>query len=258
MPHPDPTPPPAGPIDLHSHLLPAVDDGCDSLDESLEAIAQLKQAGYTGTVCTPHVWRELFPDNNGPNIHRWVANLRLALADRGVDYAIWPGAEVRLFPEFIDHFASRPIPTLAGTNRVLCDMFSDSWPDWTLPALQHMLDRGYQPILAHPERINIDEKEWPKRIAAVRELGVWLQGNLEAFTGGLGRRADRHIRKLADEDGYTFFALDMHRPHSLADRLDGRSIATAELGQDTLQRLTADRIRELILSPDAPPAPHPH
>ncbi|MEM6757747.1 MAG: hypothetical protein AAF586_11315, partial [Planctomycetota bacterium] len=111
-------------------------------------------------------------------------------------------------------------------------------------------------ILAHPERINIDEKEWPKRIAAVRELGVWLQGNFEAFTGGLSRRADRYIRLLSQEDGYTFYALDMHRPHSLPDRLDGRSIATAELGEDTVRHHSADRVRELVLSPDAPPAPH--
>jgi len=251
------SPPPAGPIDLHSHLLPGIDDGCDSLDESLDAIAQLKQAGYVGTICTPHVWHELFPDNQPLNIQRWVKNLRLALADRHIDYTLWPGAEVRLFPGFVDHFATRPIPTLAHTNRVLCDMFSDDWPDWAIPALQHIIHRGYQPILAHPERINVDPDTWTARIDEVRNLGVWLQGNLEAFTGGLGRRADQYIRQLASQNAYTFLALDMHRPYSLPDRLDGRAIATEELGQDTLAKLTDHHVRQLILAPDTPPNPHP-
>jgi len=258
MPHPDPTPPPAGPIDLHSHLLPGIDDGCDSLDESLDAINLLKQAGYVGTVCTPHVWHELFPDNQPQNIHRWVKNLRLALADRNIDYPLWPGGEVRLFPDFNDHFATRPVPTLAGTNRVLCDMFSDDWPDWAIPALQLLLDRGYQPILAHPERINVPDDEWTRRIDEVRDMGVWLQGNFEAFTGGLGRRADHRVRDLASQNAYTFFALDMHRPHSLPDRLDGRHIAINELGQPAIDRLTDHHLRQLILSPDAPPNPHPY
>ncbi|MEM6334509.1 MAG: CpsB/CapC family capsule biosynthesis tyrosine phosphatase [Planctomycetota bacterium] len=255
MPHALPPAPPVGPIDLHSHLLPGIDDGCDSLDESLEAIERLKAAGYAGTICTPHVWMELFPDNTGPNIAEWVARLRAALHQRGVDYPIWPGGEVRLFPEFINYFAQRPIPTLAGTNRVLCDMFSDDWPGWAIPALQLMTDRGYQPILAHPERINIDEDEWPQRMAEVRAMGVWLQGNFEAFTGGLGRRADGYVRRLIADDGYTFLALDMHRPYSLADRLDGRQFAIEEFGEAAVAKLSGDRVRELILSADAPADP---
>jgi protein-tyrosine phosphatase len=249
------SPPPAGPIDLHSHLLPGIDDGCDSLDESLDAIARLQQAGYVGTICTPHVWNELFPDNDAPRIRRWVDQLAHALADRGIDYPLWPGGEVRLFPAFTRHYDTRPIPTLAGTNRVLCDMFSDRWPDWALPALQHMLDRGYQPILAHPERINVEEAVWSRRIEQARDMGVWLQGNFEAFTGGLGRRADRYIRLLAQRRAYTFLALDMHRPYALPDRLDGRQIAIDELGHDTVATLTDARVRELILAPDAPADP---
>src|SRR4051812_44799917 len=87
--------PPAGRIDVHSHLLPQADDGCRTLEESLACARQMVEAGYTHSFCTPHVWPNL-PHNTVPEITRRVARLQQALDAGGVALKLMPGGEINL------------------------------------------------------------------------------------------------------------------------------------------------------------------
>ncbi len=241
------TPPiPLGRIDIHSHLLPGVDDGCADLDESLASIATLMQNGYVGSICTPHIWPAAFPDNLPSNIEAWVQTLRQQLADHGVHYRVWPGGEVRLHKHVIDFFKTHGVPTLCGTNRVLCDAWFDKWPRWIDKAFEWLLTKGYQPILAHPERLNVSDG-LGDRLTPLTDVGVWLQGNFQSFTGELGYLADRYVRQFMAEGRYTFLAMDMHRPRALPARLDGLQLAVQEFGQETIDEMIEARPRKLIL-----------
>ncbi len=242
-PHPDLPP---GPIDIHSHLLPGIDDGCQDLDESLACVRMLKQHGYVGSICTPHVWPAVYPHNTPEHIAAWTIQLRRDLADRGEDYPIWPGAEVRLFDGVIAWFESTGVPTLADSRCVLVDLWEDAWPRWADPAMDWLLERAYQPILAHPERIGVRDGMGEK-LAELSDRGVWLQGNARCMTGEEGYRADKRIRQWLAEGRYTFLALDMHRPAELTPRMEGLEMIEQEFGRATLQRLAVQNPRRLVL-----------
>lgn len=236
---------PTGRIDIHSHMLPGIDDGCADVAESIKSVAMLKQAGYVGTICTPHMWPELFPENTPANIRRWVADLAQQLKDQGIDYPLWPGGELRLFDKCIDWLKAVGVPTLADSKYVLADFWEDDWPKYADRVFDWLLSEGYQPILAHPERIGIREG-LEKHLDALTARGVLMQGNFRCMTGEDGFLPDQRVRRYLQEGRYWIMALDMHRPSDLPSRLDGLQMIADEFGQGVVDRMTIERPRTLM------------
>lgn len=239
--------PQLGRIDIHSHLLPGIDDGCENIDQCLDCIRQLKQAGYCASICTPHIIPHLFPSNTRDNIIQWVEDLRVQLVNHSVDYTIWPGGEINLQENMPDWLEKNGIPTLAGSNCVLMDHWADTWPAWFADVCQWFIDKGYQPILAHPERMRCCWTQ-PQNLEKLIDMGVWLQGNFRPITGEEGYEPDQLCRRLIENQAYQLMAMDMHRPDAVPCRVDGMTIVRNEYGVQTLDHYTVDAPRRLILS----------
>ncbi len=242
----EPDVPVDGLIDLHSHLLPGIDDGCRTLEESLQCVQRLIAAGFAGTVCTPHYWPEMFPGNRPDAIRRRVSELRAILDDRGIDYLLWTGAEVRLAHETVDDFEAYGVPTLGSGRAVLVDYWGLAWIDAADRAIDYLLERDYQPILAHPERMALDDDEWVALIDSMLQRGVWLQGNFNSIVGHEGPTATARLERLLGQDRIRILALDMHRPNSLATRLDGVEHFRNHFGADRLGDFVVTAPRDVL------------
>lgn len=240
-----PKPPAKGRIDIHSHLLPGIDDGCADIEESLESIRQLKERGFIGTICTPHIWPDMYPQNTPQNIQARVNLLRRELHNRGVDYAIWSGGEIRLFDGIMDFFKAHGVATLGNSKLVLTDFWDERWPKNAVATYKWLIDEGYQPILAHPERYPNPE-DLEKNLGELLEMGVWLQGNSRCLTGEEGLLPDKLVRKFLNNRLYRFFALDMHRPDTLLARLEGLTLLEMEYGKKTVDALLVQSPRKFI------------
>ncbi len=239
--------PATGRLDVHSHMLPGIDDGCETIEESIASITMLKQAGYVGTICTPHLWPDMFPDNTPSNIDRWTGELTVQLAQRGIEYALWPGGELRLFKGVTDWMKTHGVPTLAGSRYVLTDFWEDHWPKYIDQSLDWLMAEGYQPILAHPERIGITKYETlVKHLKEATARGVLLQGNFRCMTGEDGYHQDQRVRQFLTEGRYWLMAMDMHRPDALPSRLDGMQMVVQEYGQQMVDLMTIDRPRIIL------------
>jgi protein-tyrosine phosphatase len=239
------TPVPPGRIDIHSHLLPGIDDGCQDLSESLECVRRLNQAGYVGTICTPHLWPDQYPEITPANIAVWTDQLARHIADAGLPHRLWPGAELRLFRDAIDWMNANGVPTLAGSRCVLADLWDDRWPRFADRVLDWLLDHHYQPILAHPERLPGGEIE--PVVPSLLARGVWLQGNLRSLTGEEGYFADQLSRQFLSQGRYRLMGMDLHGLDGLEGRLDGLSLLEAEFGRETVEQLVTIAPRRLIL-----------
>lgn len=233
-------------IDIHSHLLPGIDDGCQTLEESLECVDRLKQRGFVGSVCTPHFWPFHFPMNSPERITAGVLKLQQQLESRGITYALWSGAEVRIDQDTISWMQRWGVPVLGGSRCVLVDYWGITWERYVDDTLDFLLDSGYQPILAHPERMGFDDAEMEAAVASVQQRGVWLQGNFNSLTGNEGRTAERWVRRLLADDRYHLLAMDMHRPDSLTSRFQGMIHVEAEFGGDRLHALLHERPRSVL------------
>jgi protein-tyrosine phosphatase len=232
-------------INVHSHLLYAIDDGCQNLNESLACVRALIERGFAGTICTPHVWPDAFPLNRPANIARWVDRLRDELRLASLDYPIWTGGEVRLTPDIVNWMQEHGVPTLGPSNYVLTDYWGYEWEYFINASLRWLVDHGYRPIFAHPERLN-PRDEFDARLQPLEEMGVLLQGNFRSATGEEGPSAAARFRKLMNQGRYQLLALDMHGPESLSGRFRGLLQTTAEYGEPRIRDLTERLPRELL------------
>jgi protein-tyrosine phosphatase len=237
----------AGYIDLHCHLLPGVDDGCQTIEQTLACIRRWMDEGFVGSVCTPHVGPNWYDQNTPDNISRWLPELRKALQDEGLDYQIWDGGEVRLAEETIEWFSFWGLPTLGPGRCVLVDWWGRDWPPFCEETCQYLLDNGYQPILAHPERMGVSERLLDLVVDRLDKMGVWLQGNLNSLGGGEGKSPQERALKLLRDERYYVLASDTHEPSGIAGRIKGMLAVRDEVGAQQLATLLETRPREVLL-----------
>lgn len=233
-----------GRIDVHSHLLPGVDDGCASLEESIECARMLVAAGYSHAFCTPHAWPNL-PNQTRQVVPMRTTELQSALITAGVPLLLFPGCELNLHPKVMETPESNIISLGLASRFILVDMWADRLPEWFAPAIQWLQNMGLTVILAHPERMRAVQDQ-PGLADVFSDMGIMLQGNLQCF----GDRPDAHTRIVAEqylrEGRYFVLGSDCHNVKGLNHRLDGLRNAIALAGDEVIDRLTKQNPLQLL------------
>ena len=194
-------------VDLHSHLLPGIDDGARDLDHSLALIRRLADMGFTQLYTTPHVMADLYP--NTPDLIRAkLAEVRAAVAAAGMTIKIDAAAEYLLDEGFGDQLNAGTLLTLPG-NKVLVEMSFVSAPPNLDQTIFQLQTKGYQVLLAHPERYLFMRDNF-ERYAALKERGVELQMNLLSLTGYYGLPTRDNAVKLLKTGMIDYLATDLH------------------------------------------------
>jgi protein-tyrosine phosphatase len=233
-----------GRIDVHSHLLPGIDDGCQSLEDSLACARLLVEAGYTHSFCTPHIWPNL-PENSVVNIPNRVAALQSELDRAAIPLRLIPGGEINLRPETVRVGIDEVVTYGMSRKHVLFDLWADKIPPFFEPAVRHLQSVGLTTILAHPERMRAVQDD-PSTADYFQELGLLLQGNLQC----LGDPPTTQTRQVAEqflaEDRYFMLGSDLHNLTSLPLRLKGLRRAIEAVGEEKVWQLTRDHPRQLL------------
>lgn len=199
--------------DMHCHILPAVDDGSQSMEESLAMLEAAKQAGVTSMVCTPHVRDPYFKDLDT----LWGAYYRLREAAAGFPIAM--GFEVnhsKLMELGLDEWA--PYLGFEGTGEFLLELDThcseSDFQDYerTIFALQGM---GYDVIIAHPERYRAIQQN-TELARNLLKMGCKLQASADFIAGGRMGREKKPAQKMFDQLLYRYIASDAHKPEHYA------------------------------------------
>jgi protein-tyrosine phosphatase len=199
----------SGYVDVHTHVLPGVDDGVRTLDEAVATAAEAAAAGVDALVATPHV-RDDYP-TTADAIHDGVAALRRELAARDVPLELHPGAELALERVGVIEPGELGRYSLAGGPYVLVEFPYRGWPAGAEAVAATLLGHGYTPLLAHPERNDVIADR-PERLRPLVEAGCYVQVTSGSVTGGLGRTARRAAESLLDLGLVHVVATDLHGP----------------------------------------------
>lgn len=194
-------------IDLHSHVLPGIDDGAGSLAEAL-AMARRAAADGTGTIAaTPHVSPRY--RNRAAEIAEGVGALNEALAQDGVALRVVAGAEIApaLLPVMEDGELARL--SLGGGPYLLIEAPLEAVGDELEAAVDELLTQGHGVVLAHPERAPSFQRD-PGRLAALVERGVLCSLTAPALTGRFGRRVQAFADRLFEAGLVHNLASDAH------------------------------------------------
>ncbi|NIG55233.1 tyrosine-protein phosphatase [Chitinophaga sp. Cy-1792] len=197
--------------DLHSHLLPAVDDGVREITTSVNFIEQLQQLGIHQVITTPHAMPDRYPNNAGTLKNPYLDVLS-ALRKRGNDIPFHHAAEYYL-DENLPETLGQPMLTLFNKT-VLVEMSFMSAPPQIFQWLFDLQAAGYQPLLAHPERYAYYHSH-PETYARFRERGCMLQVNLLSLTGYYGKHIKQAADYLIQKNLVDYIGTDLHHEKHL-------------------------------------------
>lgn len=226
-------------IDIHSHIIPEIDDGARSYDMAIEMARQAQQNGITHMVCTPHVHWQRF-DNTEARIKTGHHLLQQRLDDAGIKLTLQWAAEVRaneMVPVWIKAKSIPFIGVAAQKKVLLLELPHSHIPGWIDQLLTWLTSQSITALIPHPER-NRDVWEKYDFVNWLRKQGCLMQVTAGAYTGTFGRDAQRIAQQML-EDGYIdFVASDTHdpikRPNEMAAAFD---LVAQHAGQEAATRL---------------------
>jgi protein-tyrosine phosphatase len=221
-------------IDLHSHILPGIDDGARSPADTVALVRAAHAAGVTAIAATPHV-RDDYPTTSA-QVESGVEAVSRLVRGEGIDVRVLTGGEVAL--DLLERLPSEELHglTLGGTGRYLLVEFPYyGWPFTLDSQLRALRARGLVPVLAHPER-NPEVQRAPERLERTRRAGALVQVTIDSLTGALGRRARRSAAALLELGLVDLLASDAHSPEAYA--FTRRSLAEAVGDRRRAVRLT--------------------
>ncbi|MBT9141219.1 MAG: Tyrosine-protein phosphatase YwqE [Dehalococcoidia bacterium] len=196
-------------VDIHCHILPGVDDGPVTTEQSLEMAKALADAGFNQVIATPHV-----ADDQSAEYHALIRKkhklLTEALCEADIPLSISLGAEILFSPEVLQLAKAESLPTLSGTPYALIELpYYQAITSYTFEALFSLRVMGYRPILAHPERVEAIKSSF-EILPRLVKAGVLLQVNLGSLVGYFGQRAQRIAEKMVSTGLAHLLATDCH------------------------------------------------
>ena len=198
--------------DIHSHLIPGIDDGCSSIENSIASIKSLQELGFSRIITTPHIMAEVYP-NTPEIIQEGLTKLKEALKEREIDVSIEAAAEYKMDENFKTLVENDNLLTF-GDKYILVEFSFVAAPMDLENTIFKLRTKGYRPILAHPERYlyladNLEKFE------ELKALGCHLQLNLMSLVNQYGGMAKEMASRLLDKNMYDFFGTDLHRPEDV-------------------------------------------
>jgi protein-tyrosine phosphatase len=201
--------------DMHSHLLPGIDDGAPDLETSLKLVRGMRDLGYTKLITTPHIMWDMYRNTPAIIVEK-LELLRNAVKENGIDVEIHAAAEYFL-DDHVEQLLKKNDPLLTISKKMVLAEFSLAYPSHGLKdILFEMQMQGYQPVIAHPERYIYLEKT-RDFYDELKDIGCLFQLNILSLTSHYGRSVNELATYLIKKGYYDLVGTDLHH----ARHLDG-------------------------------------
>jgi len=209
--------------DIHSHILPGIDDGSPDIETSIMLIKGLMELGITRSVATPHIIGDMYR-NNADTIFGALQMLQDELEKQGIGFELSAAAEYMLDAYFFEMVNNKTVLLTVEKNLLLTEFSYSSMPMNPEQLSFVLITEGYIPILAHPERYAYyynDHKQYDR----LKELGFQLQVNLLSLTGYYGKESAKAAQYILKNDLASYVATDLHHERHLAAFKDPRNLS---------------------------------
>ena len=223
-------------IDFHSHIIPEIDDGSRSIEETMLLIKEAKEAGFAKIISTSHYVQGQFEFDEASR-KQFLEIIKKCASELGIDIQFYLGSEAYVSYDMVELLEEQKISTINDTNYVLLELPMNM----ELPNLKNilyiLLGNGYIPIIAHPERYEY-VKENPNWLIEYIEIGVLFQANYGSIIGLYGKQAQTTVKKLLKNNMIHFLGSDVHRPGTIYTKMP-------EILEELKKIIDRDTIRKL-------------
>lgn len=232
-------------IDFHTHILPNLDDGAKSIEETFTLIKEAKEAGFTKIISTTHYFEGYYESNN---IERktWIDNLNSKIED----VKLYLGNEIFISDKIIEFIKENKAATIGNSKYVLFELPMNNKPMNLKETIYKLQDAGYVPIIAHPERYAYIQEN-PNLLVDLIEMGALFQANYGSIIGVYGNKAKEAVKKLLKNNMIHFLGTDVHRPNSIYAKMP---LILTELkkviSEDTFKKLSLENAQKVLDNQD--------
>jgi len=224
-------------IDIHSHILPAIDDGSRNVEETIELIKEAKEAGFSTIISTSHYWEEHY-EVSTEDRQKIINAISKKIADKPYNLDIYIGSEIFVTSDISQLIKDGEASSLNNNRYVLFELpFETIYPNLK-DVIYNLLNNGYTPIIAHPERYSYVQDD-PNLLIDYIEIGVLFQSNYGSLIGQYGKRAQKTVKLLLKNNLVHFLGSDVHRQGTVYKRIP-ESLAELKklISDEEIQELT--------------------
>ena len=224
-------------IDIHTHILPSIDDGSRSVDETFNLLKEAHEAGFTTIVSTSHYFlghyeaeekvRKSYIDAISEKLPEVIPNLQICV-----------GSEIYVTNEIVSLIEEHKASTINSTNYVLFELPFEHQETNLKDIIYKLLGHNYIPIIAHPERYKYVQKD-PNILQDLIEIGVLFQSNLASIIGWYGKETKKTVKQLLENNFIHFLASDVHRQETIYPQIPAILNELKEiLSEEKIEELT--------------------
>lgn len=199
--------------DMHSHFIPGIDDGAQTIEDSLFLLRGMQQQGFRKLVTTPHISADYYP-NKQEDILSGLDRLREAAASERIDIELAAAAEYMIDEAFMEMVQEKKPLLTFGDQHILVEMGFVQASPLLEKAIFDLQVAGYKPVLAHPERYNYYHGN-TAILEGLKEHGVHMQLNIIALSGYYGKPVKMQAEQLLQAGLYNFAGSDIHHERHL-------------------------------------------
>lgn len=241
-------------LDLHCHILPGLDDGAATLDESIEMAQLAVSEGITHILATPHHKNRDWM-NGKRKVIQSVRSLQEELDNLGIDLTIFPGQEIRLYGELLEDIEKGDILfTDERHNYLLIEFPTSTIPSYASRLFYDLQSHGKIPVIVHPER-NHQILEDPNNLKSFIDKGALAQLTAASYTGGFGKKIEKVSRQLIEANLVHIIASDAHnttnRAFHMRDAYDKLAKEFGRSKRSEFHQTTRDLLNgEVVVAPE--------
>ena len=227
-------------IDIHSHILPGIDDGAKTMDDSIAMAKHALEQGVTTIIATPHHMNGKYENKKMDIIHH-VNQLNDILQNEGIPVTVLPGQECRIYGDIIEDFNKEEILTMNNGGKYIFIEFSSSHvPAYAEQLLYNIQFEGIIPRIVHPERNQVFLND-PDTLYEYVNRGALTQVTAASVVGGFGKKIQKFSHKLIEVDLTHFIASDAHNVSSRGSKMkEASELIEKKFGKSVLEMFHAN------------------
>lgn len=232
-------------IDVHSHLIPSVDDGSRSIDETMQMIREAKQAGFTDIILTSHYLTNYYETETSV-LQIWTEQLQQIVNKEQLDVNLYSGNEVYVCENIDELIKKNKICRMANSKYLLIELPMSTEIRYFKNVIFTLKAMNITPIIAHPERYSFIQTH-PERVQEWKDEGCLLQGNFASIIGLYGKDAQKTIKQLLKNNYVDFLGSDCHKPNTIYSEMDTIIKKIKKIiSEEQLYKLTVENPKKIL------------
>lgn len=232
-------------IDFHSHIVYDVDDGSETIENSMAILKKAERAGFDKIILTPHYMPNYYevPEEE---IKQKIEILQKKCKEENINITLYQANEIYITNHMVELLNEKEATTLNHSRYVLFELPMNEEPPNLLEVVYQLLENGYIPIIAHPERYLYIQKD-PNKLIEFIEQGVLFQANYGSIIGQYGKEIQKTVKLLIKNNFIHFLGTDVHKSGNIYEQMENiKKTLEKIIDSKKIKELTTKNIEKVI------------